>query len=139
MEKKITSIVLVTIFLFFYCGLCNKERKYSIHIDNNSNHQILYYFDGLQGNHNYPDTVLPISKPSMVNVEAGKRFYQDGSISWEQFYEQLPSDTLSLYFFHPDTLNTYNWSTIRSQYKVLKRYDLSIQDLQLRNFTISYP
>jgi hypothetical protein len=115
------------------------DRKYTITIVNNSTHRIRFYFDGLTGAHYYPDTVLPAVMPPMGIIEPGKRFYRDAGIKWEDTFREMPSDTLSLYVFHPDTLNVYDWPTIRNRYKILKRYDLSIEDLQRADFTISYP
>ena len=36
-------------------------------------------------------------------------------------------------------LETTPWDTIKAKYIVLKRYDLSLQDLQQMNWTITYP
>jgi len=37
-----------------------------------------------------------------------------------------------------NTLETTSWDTIKLNYKVLKRYDLSFQDLEKMNWTITY-
>ena len=140
--KQITFLILpIVLTISIFLNSCERvvQTRYAIYIDNNSNHEIRFYFDGLIRAHNYPDTILPTSIPPMVPIEAGKRFYQYSSISWEKTFLEFPSDTLSLYVFHPDTLDKYEWSVIREQYKVLKRYDLSIQDLQNSDFIISYP
>lgn len=134
------NLFLIVISILSFYGSCLKgEKKYTIYINNNSIHQIRFYFDALTRFHYYPDTVLPLQMPQMATIEPEKRFYQDASIRWEQFIADLPADTLSLYIFHPDTLALYNWSEIRAGYKILKRYDLSIQYLQNNNFTITYP
>jgi hypothetical protein len=49
------------------------------------------------------------------------------------------TDTLSIYVFDTDTLNTYDWVKVKVGYKVLKRYDLSLDDLKQMNWTITYP
>ncbi len=51
----------------------------------------------------------------------------------------LPNDTLSIFIFHSDTVSSYPWQTIRTEYKILKRYDLSIADLERLNYKVSYP
>lgn len=87
----------------------------------------------------YPDTLLPVNigDISLPNI-TGTVFWGD-SQKWEERIDLLPSDTLSIYFFHPDTLSTYSWDQIRSDYNILKRYDLSIEDLESLNFKVTYP
>jgi hypothetical protein len=41
--------------------------------------------------------------------------------------------------FSSDTLDTNDWQTIRSGYKVMKRYDVSLDDLKQNQWTITYP
>jgi hypothetical protein len=47
----------------------------------------------------------------------------------EKWILDLPHDTLSIYFFSQDTLNKYSWEEIQRDYKILRRYDLSIEDI----------
>ena len=51
----------------------------------------------------------------------------------------MPLDTLSIYFFDADTLETYSWIQVKKENKVLKRFDLSVQDLKDKNWKIHYP
>lgn len=46
---------------------------------------------------------------------------------------------MSIFIFDLDTLEYYNWDGIRNSYKVLKRYDLSIENLEELDFIVSYP
>jgi len=48
-------------------------------------------------------------------------------------------DTLSFAIFDADTIAAYPWDVINSEYKILRRYDLSIHDLQKLNYTLYYP
>ena len=43
------------------------------------------------------------------------------------------------YVFSVDTLEKYSWEEIREGYKILKRYDLSMDDLDSLDWTITYP
>ena len=51
----------------------------------------------------------------------------------------MPGDTLSIYLFHVDTLAKYSIDEIREDYKVLQRYDLSLEDLEHLDYKLSYP
>ncbi len=61
---------------------------------------------------------------------------------WETdfYYEDIiPSDTLMVYVFDAEVLESVSWSEVVENYMVLKRYDLSLYDLQHMNWTITYP
>ncbi|MEO1022414.1 MAG: hypothetical protein AAFW89_07705, partial [Bacteroidota bacterium] len=63
-----------------------------------------------------------------------------GSGTWRDYFEvSAPSDTLSLFVFHVDTLAKYDWEGILKQYNILMRYDLSLEDLERLDFTVTYP
>ena len=44
-----------------------------------------------------------------------------------------------LFIFSSDTLTKYGFSEIRSGYRILKRYDLSRQDLERLSYLVQYP
>lgn len=48
-------------------------------------------------------------------------------------------DTLMIFVFDAAVLETNPWETVQQDYKVLKRYELSFDDLQRMNWTITYP
>lgn len=59
---------------------------------------------------------------------------------WEGiFSSQIESDTLMVFIFEASVIESTPWDTVKVNYLVLKRYDLSLQDLQSMNWTITYP
>ncbi len=48
-------------------------------------------------------------------------------------------DYFVLFYYDENIVNTIPWDTIRTKYMILKRYDLSIEDLERMNWTITYP
>ena len=113
-----------------------KDRVY---IKNNSPHSIDTYFAyGGNGGTAYPDTTLPINDYTVKDIKSGTQYPFDVN-SLESTINRLPADTLSIYIFHTDTLKKYSWQEVRDGYKVLKRYDLSLEDLKRMNYTITYP
>jgi hypothetical protein len=116
------------------------DKKYPLRLVNNSFHSIgLYFATGGQFGIEYPDTILPVSNKYIIyQLTSGDTYSYDSGISWDRIFKGLPSDTLSIFIFHTDTLKTYNWSIIREQNKILKRYDLSLSDIKNRNFKIIY-
>ncbi|NLL27401.1 MAG: hypothetical protein GX259_01250 [Bacteroidales bacterium] len=74
-----------------------------------------------------------------MKVPPYERTPYDSKEKWEKVFKKLPKDTLSIFIFDSDTLAKYSWDRIRSDYNILKRYDLSLKDLETQNWTISYP
>ena len=69
--------------------------------------------------------------------------YASWTSSWKNEKELIhslsPSDTVSIFIFHTDTLMAYPWETIRDEYKILVRYDLNWEDIRNVNYHILYP
>ena len=84
----------------------------------------------------YPDTVLPEKQlnPFQINKEL-----HTITISEYEIFAKHPTDTISIFFFDPDTLANYDWATIRQEYKILVRYDLSRNDLAKLGWRFYYP
>jgi hypothetical protein len=133
--KKISIVI---IFLVCYAGTCKKnpfvERFYSIKVKNNWTDTIKFSIGSL-----YPDTSIPSVMPRLKLVYPNDYSYYDSRKSYQEVFKELPADTLSIYFFSVDTLAKYNWQEIRDGYKILKRLDLSLPDLENLNYTVTYP
>src|SRR5690606_37896787 len=71
-------------------------------------------------------------------LSANSNTYIDSRKPWSEAVTNLPNDTLSFYIFAEDTINSYPWKIISTEYKVLKRYDFSVQDLESLKYKISY-
>ncbi|MEO6682812.1 MAG: hypothetical protein ABIN48_08285 [Ginsengibacter sp.] len=150
--KLFKSYIGLLVLLTIVCGSTCRKNKPDCHpylfLKNNSQNVI-----SSQSGFDYPDTLV-----SQINIflgyDSATRKINNGdrySISWGQgscfealfsgggSHELLMSDTLSLFVFSYDTLIKYDWETIRTQYKVLKRYDLSLKDLNQLNWTVTYP
>jgi hypothetical protein len=91
----------------------------------------------------YPDTLLLDIEPTFVytgGVKSSRRIGGNSlDISWEKIYDYLPHDTLSYHLFDKDTLHHYGWNDVRTNYKILVRYDLSLDDILELDATITYP
>ena len=61
--------------------------------------------------------------------------------NWERAYEPIntKSGIIMFYVFDAKTYDEKGWDYIKANSLVLKRYDLSLQDLKNSNWTISYP
>jgi hypothetical protein len=123
------------------CGFsCERfgESKYPLNIINGSNHTIAYYVAAGGIEHKYPDTALISDKFEMGTIPSGASDSWHSSVPFDRLFQLLPTDTLSIYLFHPDTLAKYDWNVIRSEYKVLKRFDVSLDDLKRNHYKVTY-
>ena len=118
------------------------EKFYTIELNNHSNSMIRYTYDKTNNrNMNYPDTLIYDNRDNIFlsPLSANSNTYIDSRKPWSEVINNLPNDTLSFYIFAEDTINSYPWEIISTEYKVLKRYDFSVQDLESLNYKISYP
>ncbi len=107
----------------------------SFWVENQSSHLIMTL-----RSQRYPDTAIPDEQNKLGGIPKGEKAPYDYNIkNWSELFDQLPRDTLSVFIFHADTIAKYTWQEIRSGYKILKRYDLSQEDLKNMNYTIIYP
>ncbi len=143
-RKKISkyylyNLSIITIIAFSYLSCENvDEQVYRFNIVNNSDITLHFYRGDVSGGLVYPDTTIA-ENITPNTVPPNSIFRLGGFATPEEIFDRLPNDTLSIYFFHPDTLSIYNWNEIRNEYKVLKRYDISLEDFRLLNLEIPYP
>lgn len=142
MRTVIGIISLSSILLITTCSQCEHAMDYSYEIKliNNAGHSIGYYFaaGGDYGTF-YPDSLPEANNYIMYDISKVLRPGFESHLNWEKFFQTLPYDTLSVFIFHTDTLNKYTWEEVKDGYKILRRYDLSQEDLQEMDYTITYP
>ncbi len=140
-------LIIIFISLITIAGTCRKESatchtkvsfinrsQNSISVDWNA-----YYPDTLLGNGFYnPSSQAQIHEvlPSETNIDAvslGVDCFES------RFKTQITSGIIMIYVFDKTVLQNNNWDTIKKYNMYLKRYDLSLQDLQNKDWTITYP
>ncbi len=137
---ELKAIIVIISIMAFSCE-DKLFPRISIGIINNSVHDIqylttIYEPEGLI----YPDTILPLNiSPPFRLSKAGKSSYMDFNMTGKDVFSEIPSDTLSIYIFPSDTLALSGCETIRAEYNVLVRYDLSFEDLERLNWQVYYP
>jgi len=132
----------LNILMFIVCltlGSCEPPTQtYKFRIINNSD-MTLYFDPNVSNRANvYPDTLIRETKVQL-KIWPHTASHQGGIISTEEVFRRHNIDTLSIYFFDAETVDNIPWETIREEYKVLKRYDLSLEDIQFLDYEISYP
>ena len=127
------SLFFLAMIILLLMSNCEKlvDHVYSIKIVNDTDDYVCLY-----SSYKYPDTLLDSQKPNMFYTIMPNSFiYLDSKDKWE---EVLPKDVIIIYILDKDTVDTYSWEKIRDEYKILKRFDLSIEDLENSNWIITY-
>jgi hypothetical protein len=131
-SMKIILITLVGIALLaFRCRDCHDEVK----IINNSGNAIYFDFS-----YRYPDTI-PVANPV-----PGRKYAKIGAHSYgiDNIYDNcFDADSFGTvymyYIYDAQMLETTPWDTVVKYYMILKRYDVTFDDLDRMNWTITYP
>jgi hypothetical protein len=138
-KKKFITIVIIIFVLMSACKNFPYQR-YPYKIQNNSDSFIKAYIALSTNEGIYPDTSFFFPKDKLIiEIKPFDKYHSDVGASWDKIYSYFPLDTMSIFIFHADTLNKYQWEEIRQRYKILKRYDLSLHDFQKLDYTIYYP
>ena len=136
------NIIATIISIFVLSNSCEKvmENWYTIKIQNNTD-KVIFVSAGCDkyGLFSYPDTILTTTKPSLLSVSPNDYNNLRSSIIWEEIVKEQPEGKLSIYFFNSDTINSYDWAQIKDGNRVMKRIDLSVEELENMNWTITYP
>ena len=143
MKKVIFILIALTPFLLSLTCSKNGDCHKIISFVNNST-QSIYVGRSLSI---WPDTNLysydynPLYDSLSYKINANQR--SNGALQSSACYEGVmsspKSDTIMVYVFDAQVLETTPWDTVTANNMYLKRYDLSLQDLQNSNWTITYP
>jgi hypothetical protein len=143
MKMNLIILVITSLFLNQACGDKEKVCHKTI-IFKNTTADTLYVVSSFQ----YPDTSTfvgipnPVLDPNFTKVLPNESNTQ---VLWGRdcleldFKFSIPSDTIMIYVFDAEVLEETPWDTVKANYLVLKRCDLSLEDLQRMNWTINYP
>ena len=133
-----TALILFVVSSLPCCTSENtSDCHYSLTIQNNSTTDVYYYI--------WPDSTLgKADDPHFsVNINIYKCPSKQSKVDklrdcWETDYF-AKGFKLYAYIFDSHVVEMTNWDTIKINKEYLKRYDYSLQDIQLRNWTITYP
>jgi len=100
---------------------------------------ILVYYDF----NRYPDTSVPQQNPFLndTQYELALVSSNETKIEKNEFVKILNSSdrSMMLFIFSRDTIDQVPWPRIRDEYLVLRRYDLTLEDLETMDWTVKYP
>jgi hypothetical protein len=140
--RKYKILILLTCLLPSFMS-CRPDHTYVLFsIKNNSDKSIYFTYSNL-----YPDTAVDTSiyippgstrTPGEV-IYPGQTYPENAFISLNSYFGSVPSDTIEIFIYDANLVQTTPWDSVVANYLVLKRYDLSLQDIDKMNGVISYP
>jgi hypothetical protein len=133
---------IILILLIAISVTCNRENTtdchYTLTIQNNSNSDVYYYI--------WSDTTLDdANNPFPGNISTYKCPSKQSKVDrlrdcWEtDYFPKALNGKISTYIFDAHIIETNSWDTIVKKYMILKRYELTLLDLDSLNWTITYP
>jgi len=133
--------VLLLVFSLISCFEDTNPVDATIVIRNNSNIDITYYLK----NNKISDTSLytighSLSKDYFVNRIISARGVLEIPDSYRKSLKKMSKDEVMMVFlFSRDTIEQVLWERIADEYMVLKRFDLTLDSLEKRNWVLEYP
>lgn len=133
-KNRLIIVILISVIILFSYKCVDRDLTYSFKLKNNSGNLIFYWVS-----YNYPDTSLALEKEITGGLNPGDFRFIDSKTPWPQRIDEIPGDTLLIFIFDPDTLETYPWNEVRDDYKILKRIELGPYDTPPLDQAVNYP
>jgi hypothetical protein len=141
MKINIYNCLFLTLILFSSCGEKDPNLHNIIWFDNSSE-KTLYI---IESQTNFKDSLIPAYNPILAGDACNCKSYphtKDDQLKLRDTYEgrfKDPNiDLIRIFVFDSETINQYGWETIRNGYMILKRYDLTLEDLNKLYWTVKY-
>ncbi len=92
--------------------------------------------------YSYPDTSLDQSLPKSISAnnqttgpDGEIRFVRGGT--WETaFRNDIPSGKMMIFVLDKNEVDNHPWDSIRKNYTILKRFDLTLDSLKTHDFKV---
>ena len=132
--KKISFLAVIGIILIFIYFSCHPMHDSKFLIRNNSDSSVYFAFS-----YSYPDTSMSgiNSIPYYKGNLWQKLLAHEGKFEATGVFDLNP--TTFVFIFDAQTIENTPWDTIVKHYIMLKRYQLTINDMEKKNWIITYP
>lgn len=140
MKKVKIVFSVIALYIIVSSSHCEKggHGDDRLTIVNKSNAKIASFLQ-----YNYPDTsIQPQNTPGFnaISVEPFSENVHLTFVKWEKLIPQNNSqNTLMLFIYSADTIMAKRWTEIQAEYNILKRYDLTLEQLKNQNWKVIYP
>ena len=128
----------IFILVLSSCDTKNSYFDYRLKVINNSDKTIY-----AENSAAYPDTSLIFTiSPFNHNPDKaapGETISIVRGGSWEEAFNENIHQKLIIFIFDAAIADSTPWETIKKNYLILKRYDLTLKDIDSLNFKVIYP
>jgi len=131
--KNISILIILVLFLNS-CLDKFADHEDSFQLENKSNQIIDCYAAYI-----LPDTNMVPIKPKLIKIFSGKIGCIDGSDCNDPGLKRLKTEKLTIFVLNKDTVDKNTWDYIRTNYKVLKRYEVTEKDIINMGGAVTYP
>jgi hypothetical protein len=132
MKKTIICIYIFVVISGCYRDYNLKSVKF---INNNSNVSVFFTRSNA-----FPDTSLSdIGFCCSDKLNPKTSCVSNLLDGWEDEFKRNENKMLMIFVLDAQVVETVPWDTVEKQYPVLKRYDLTMEDMDSLNWTITYP
>ena len=140
MKKLILISLIFIVVISTGCPENFGEPDSRIIIDNNAQEEISYFYQI----NDKKDTLLENFPFALTSENTESRSIQpqnhDTLIGpFKAVLDENPENLLYLYLFSSEVIDTVPWDSIVSNYQILRRYDLTLDDLEAMSWTVEYP
>ena len=141
--KTVTYMLLAAFMLLLASCPLSDRTKFTIDLKNNSNKSLYFTYS-----YTYPDTSVDNSiylppgstrTPSAVVAPGERSNIINSKVSLDEFYAHIPSGKLQVLVYDANVVKTTPWDTVVAKYLVLKRYEITTDDVSGTKGLISYP
>jgi hypothetical protein len=139
--KTIKMIAIISIQFILMANSCKDGESYydyRLKVINKSNMTIYAEYTMSQIDTLLPYTDSPFNHSPDKTTPNGTITLGRGG-SWEDAFNEDTTQKLRIFIFNASIVDNTPWDTIKKNYMILKRYDLSLDDLNKMNWTITYP
>ena len=147
---KLTLIISAIVLSLSSCWEDDDNRHFRIPFINNADYSVYILEDSKEQYMMLPhfhDTILQSWYVDPSHSDTTNTKIRPKEIFEEAFFNMTcyeadfgyAYDTLLIFVFNADSLDTYGWDYVREHYMVQQRYDLSLEDLQSVYFRLSFP
>lgn len=131
-------LIIIMVYIICTASSCDKiipDRVSSFWVQNNSSEAISFSYSL-----KYPDTSIShLQRFEVIKISTGKDAPIDNRKDWAKVInEDIPGKKLQIFVF-TIPVNDNNWDSVRSNYLVQKRYELSVDDLNSMKWVVAFP
>ncbi|MCT4636638.1 MAG: hypothetical protein N4A72_02925 [Bacteroidales bacterium] len=142
MQRFFLILTVIVLVLNQSCREDSEDCHRTIEFRNRTSESIY-----ISASFDYPDTSSFAGMPNPI-LDAGHSKVLPNSINRSRlryrgcieskFKYSIKSDTMMIYVFDAEILENNNWEDVKCNYMVIKRYDVSLQDLINNNWIITH-